>query len=113
MNNKEISFYCPCGAYHRYQKGSLISLDRSSFPCVSLCECACFNDGPTASFFTVRIHLVLESMSRDALRPRCFPPVRRQTVIDDGADGIAAGLQRPLGPLVSGGPAEIQYSLHL
>lgn len=41
------------------------------------------------------------------------PSVRRQTVIDDAADGIAAGLQRPLGPLVSGGPAEIQHSLHL
>lgn len=41
----------------------------------------------------------------------CNPPVHRQTVTDDGADGIAAGLQRPLVPLVSRGPAEIQSSL--
>lgn len=35
------------------------------------------------------------------------PPhrVRRPTVIDDGADGIAGGLQRPLGLLVSRGPS--------
>lgn len=86
-----------------------------SFDLTGLCERLCFSDGLRTSLFSLCIHLLLESMSFDALQTleahtHTHTLLCNQTVIDDGGRWDSPCTAENSGSTGVQGPAEVQSS---